>query len=150
MLLAPAGTVQGAQQKLDEVESELAELDEKYAEIVKAARRPAIIWLVLGNLFLVGHIGVFAYLTWWELSWDVMEPYSYHVGLFYSWIAWMYFFWTRGGNFELGSFKEYWTEKNKAKKIAQYNFDMERHQRLTQLVERYRRYLGAAPSIRDA
>ena len=49
----------------------------------------------------------FAYLTWWELSWDVMEPVAYFVSLTYSLIAYMYFLYTRGSYFEQKDFKEY-------------------------------------------
>lgn len=49
----------------------------------------------------------FAYLTWWELSWDVMEPIAYMVSLSYSLIAYMYFLYTRGSYFEQKDFKEY-------------------------------------------
>jgi hypothetical protein len=49
----------------------------------------------------------FAYLTWWELSWDVMEPVAYFVSLTYSLIAYMYFLITRGSYFEQKEFKEY-------------------------------------------
>jgi hypothetical protein len=48
----------------------------------------------------------FAYLTWWELSWDVMEPVAYMLSLFYSLIAYMYFLWTRS-YFEQKDFGDY-------------------------------------------
>lgn len=51
-------------------------------------------------------IVVFAYLTWWELSWDVMEPVAYFVSLTYSLVAYMYFLYTRS-YFEQKDFKEY-------------------------------------------
>lgn len=47
------------------------------------------------------------YLTWWELSWDVMEPVAYFVSLGYSLIAYMYFLYTRGSYFEQKDFAEY-------------------------------------------
>ena len=47
-----------------------------------------------------------AYLTWWELSWDVMEPIAYHLTLVYGAIAYLYFMATRGGLLEVGAFRE--------------------------------------------
>ena len=55
----------------------------------------------------------FAYLTFWELSWDVMEPIAYFVSVFYSLIAYIYFFVTRGSYFDYGPFRQYWTERAK-------------------------------------
>jgi histidinol phosphatase-like enzyme len=54
----------------------------------------------------VVQIVVFAYLTWWELSWDVMEPVAYFVSLTYSLVAYMYFLYTRS-YFEQKDFNEY-------------------------------------------
>lgn len=54
----------------------------------------------------------FAYLIWWELSWDVMEPIAYMVGLTYSFMAYLYFLGTKGKTqFDYGAFNEYWTEQ---------------------------------------
>lgn len=50
----------------------------------------------------------FTYLTWWELSWDVMEPVAYILSLSYSLLAYIYFLYTRGSYFEQKDFKEYW------------------------------------------
>lgn len=50
----------------------------------------------------------FAYLTWWELSWDVMEPVAYILSLSYSLLAYLYFLYTRGSYFEQKDFKQYW------------------------------------------
>lgn len=53
----------------------------------------------------------FTYLTWWELSWDVMEPYGYILSLSYSCLAYFYFLVTRGNNLDYGPFEEYWTQQ---------------------------------------
>lgn len=76
-----------------------------------------------------------------------MEPFSYHIGLFYSWVAWCYFMYTRGSIFDLGDFKTYWSERRKAAKIAELNFDVDRHRNLTRLAERYRRHIAAHQAI---
>lgn len=39
-----------------------------------------IVWT---SFMLVGlEAGIFARLTWWEYSWDIMEPFTYFVGCY--------------------------------------------------------------------
>eukprot|EP00658_Telonema_sp_P-2_P071147 TRINITY_DN60459_c0_g1_i3.p1 TRINITY_DN60459_c0_g1~~TRINITY_DN60459_c0_g1_i3.p1 ORF type:complete len:175 (-),score=39.40 TRINITY_DN60459_c0_g1_i3:294-818(-) len=66
---------------LEGVLAEWAPLDDKRNGIKQRKRRAAsrIVWTsVLG----VGcFLGTSVHLTWWVLSWDIMEPLTYHVGL---------------------------------------------------------------------
>jgi len=76
-----------------------------------------------------------------------MEPFSYHISLLYTWIGWLYFFFTRGrSEFELGSFKEYHTQRAKEARLAEAGFDVDRHEQLTRLRDRYKRSLAAHAS----
>jgi hypothetical protein len=56
-------------------------------------------------------LAAFYRLTYWELSWDVMEPVAYILSLAYSLMAYMYFLITRGSYLDYGPFQEYWTEQ---------------------------------------
>ncbi len=47
-----------------------------------------------------------AYLTWWELSWDVMEPIAYHLTLTYGFVGYMYYLVTRAGDLDYGPFEQ--------------------------------------------
>jgi len=65
--------------KLEELKLELAPYEKIKSEIAtKAERRTVILkWLGLGMMGL--QFGVLARLTWWEYSWDIMEPVTYFV-----------------------------------------------------------------------
>eukprot|EP00051_Salpingoeca_urceolata_P003524 m.58420 g.58420 ORF g.58420 m.58420 type:complete len:371 (+) comp12865_c0_seq1:415-1527(+) len=66
--------------RLSDVEAELASLEDKRRQCLdKAVRRSRL----QGYATLAGlctGLGFFARLTWWELSWDIMEPVTYFVG----------------------------------------------------------------------
>ena len=81
---------------LEHLQSELAPLEE--SKIVlddKAARRTNI--LVWGGLaYMAVQFGFLARLTWWEYSWDIMEPVTYFVTYGASIAMYAYFVLTRG------------------------------------------------------
>ena len=81
----------------------------------------------------------------WELSWDVMEPIAYILGLFYSIIAYAYFLVSRGQVFDLGPMKAFWTSKFKENRIKRLEFDSERHSFLLRLRDRYKRHISHLP-----
>lgn len=56
-------------------------------------------------------LAAFIYFIYWELSWDVMEPVGYLLGLAYSCAAYFYFLVTRGNMLDYGPFEEYWTQQ---------------------------------------
>jgi hypothetical protein len=94
-----------------EVEAELASMDAQYKSIQVSAKRWPRFWTTTGCVVLFGQLVGFVYLTWWELSWDVMEPVAYILGLTYSFAAYVYFLVTRGAYLDYGPFQEYWTEQ---------------------------------------
>ena len=53
----------------------------------------AVLWAGLGWMSL--QFGFFARLTWWEYSWDIMEPVTYFVGYGTSILIFTYFVLTR-------------------------------------------------------
>jgi len=64
-----------------EVAKQLAPLQEKQEQIELRSARSGkrVIW---GSVFSVaGFMAGSAHLTWWVVSWDIMEPVTYHVGL---------------------------------------------------------------------
>ena len=47
-------------------------------------------------LFFMGfQMGIVSRLTWWDLSWDIMEPYSYMLTLMNSVVCYLYYLVTR-------------------------------------------------------
>jgi hypothetical protein len=59
--------------KLGEIESKIEKIERKsrfYANVVSTG----------GLAILLGQFGLYAYLTWGVLSWDIMEPITYFTG----------------------------------------------------------------------
>eukprot|EP00878_Enallax_costatus_P004306 GHUV01004537.1.p1 GENE.GHUV01004537.1~~GHUV01004537.1.p1 ORF type:complete len:233 (+),score=69.67 GHUV01004537.1:1781-2479(+) len=132
-----------ARRNLAQVEHELDQMDLQHKQIRKNAKRLPRFFLWTGFVVLTFQLVAFTYLTWWELSWDVMEPYGYILSLAYSCLAYLYFLLTRGGSLEFGPFEEYWTQQQAEKKMTEKGFDVEKYQHLMRTRERYKRYLAS-------
>mmetsp|Transcript_31470 Transcript_31470/g.78969 ORF Transcript_31470/g.78969 Transcript_31470/m.78969 type:complete len:292 (-) Transcript_31470:128-1003(-) len=65
--------------ELEQLESKLCELDTVYRDIDRRAHKSAdrVIGLCTAGLLVQG--ACVARLTWWELSWDIMEPVTYMI-----------------------------------------------------------------------
>ncbi|KAK7076035.1 hypothetical protein SK128_009427, partial [Halocaridina rubra] len=65
--------------QIEDIKSQLAPLEKKRESLVTAAERRTTIlaWAGLGYMAL--QFGFLARLTWWEYSWDIMEPVTYFV-----------------------------------------------------------------------
>eukprot|EP00878_Enallax_costatus_P011600 GHUV01012108.1.p1 GENE.GHUV01012108.1~~GHUV01012108.1.p1 ORF type:complete len:263 (+),score=76.49 GHUV01012108.1:1672-2460(+) len=107
-----------ARRNLAQVEHELDQMDLQHKQIRKNAKRLPRFFLWTGFVVLTFQLVAFTYLTWWELSWDVMEPYGYILSLAYSCLAYLYFLLTRGGSLEFGPFEEYWTQQQAVGMVA--------------------------------
>ncbi|XP_018575583.1 calcium uniporter protein, mitochondrial, partial [Anoplophora glabripennis] len=65
--------------QLEQIQQELLPLEEKKNEIELIAHRRGN-WLSWAGLGLMSvQFGILARLTWWEYSWDIMEPVTYFV-----------------------------------------------------------------------
>lgn len=62
-------------------------------EIVANRRSNALAWVGLGLMSV--QFGILARLTWWEYSWDIMEPVTYFVTYGTAMAAYAYFVLTR-------------------------------------------------------
>lgn len=73
-------TATEAKARIEEISAELAPLEAQRAQIERQARlwRGFVAWS--GLVLMVAQLALFARLTYWELSWDVMEPVSYFTG----------------------------------------------------------------------
>ncbi|XP_050097972.1 calcium uniporter protein, mitochondrial [Anopheles aquasalis] len=81
--------------KLEELNEKLGPLELKKTELdQKAGRRTnALTWVGLGLMSV--QFGVLARLTWWEYSWDIMEPVTYFVTYGTAMAAYAYFVLTK-------------------------------------------------------
>lgn len=71
--LLPGGR-EDAEAKLHKVREELSQLEPLHRAAEKAAHRLTDRILAAGGCLLFVQLVAFIYLTWFELSWDVMEP----------------------------------------------------------------------------
>ena len=60
--------------EIEELQAELAPLEASRKQLAELAEKRSnnLIWLGLGMMSV--QFGVLARLTWWEYSWDIMEP----------------------------------------------------------------------------
>jgi len=126
--------------RVEELKKELRPLEMQKQRIEERAARWSTYVLWGGLSFLVVQFGVFLRLTFWELSWDVMEPVSYFVSLAYG-IAFYLYFLFADENFEFhhlrDRLKSYFRNQTETTK-----FDYERYERLARELARYQKYLA--------
>jgi hypothetical protein len=81
--------------ELERLEHELAPLEELHTEMAKKSqfRTSIAVWGGLGYMAL--QFGILARLTWWEYSWDIMEPVTYFIGYGTAMACYAYFVLTR-------------------------------------------------------
>lgn len=81
--------------RLHAVKEQLEPLEQKKQELMTLSRRRTTMlsWLGLGLMGV--QLGILARLTWWEYSWDIMEPISYFAGYATTMATYAYFVVTR-------------------------------------------------------
>lgn len=81
--------------ELEKLQSELAPLEDKREKlnIVACKRTKTLTWVGLGLMSV--QFGILARLTWWEYSWDIMEPVTYFVTYGTAMLAYAYFVLTK-------------------------------------------------------
>jgi len=65
--------------ELELLQKELKPLEQQRQELIEHAegRTSSLTWVGLGLMSV--QFGILARLTWWEYSWDIMEPVTYFV-----------------------------------------------------------------------
>jgi len=81
--------------ELEVLQKELQPLEQQRQEIIRHAeeRTTAVTWIGLGMMSV--QFGILARLTWWEYSWDIMEPVTYFVTYGTAIAGYAYFVLTR-------------------------------------------------------
>ncbi|CAD7697567.1 unnamed protein product [Ostreobium quekettii] len=130
------GNLDALREKIAPLRSELAGIDER-----------ADAWsnrIVVGGLaLLVLQFALFFRLTYWELSWDVMEPVGYFASLGMSILAYAYFLITRE-DFATQSLRERIRKHFVNKELKRKNIDVTRYQELLSSIHKFERYLVRA------
>lgn len=108
--------------QLLEMERQKAKIDSKANSLVRRELWVGLVYLVVQTAGLMR-------LTFWELSWDVMEPICFFVTSIYFMAAYTFFLRTsKEPSFE-GFYQSRFTTKQK-RLIRAHNFDMEKYDKL--------------------
>ncbi|XP_011312446.1 calcium uniporter protein, mitochondrial isoform X2 [Fopius arisanus] len=81
--------------ELEQVMLELEPLEAKKLELETTAERRANFHAFVGLMAMGVQVGILARLTWWEYSWDIMEPVTYFVTYATGMACYVYFIMTR-------------------------------------------------------
>jgi len=122
---------QGLVSELEVLQKELEPLEEQRSEILHHAeeRTSTITWLGLGLMSI--QFGILARLTWWEYSWDIMEPVTYFVTYGTAIAGYAYFVMTRQ-EFLYPDAKNRQRLLTFHKKAKKHRWDVERYNTLKQ------------------
>ncbi|VDM44860.1 unnamed protein product [Toxocara canis] len=137
-------------EKLEEVELELKPLEAMKARIDAECESHSerIMWAFFAAMGL--QTGIFARLTWWEYSWDIMEPVTYFATYATVIATYGYYLYTRQvssafllfiRNFEYPTMKSRCYTNYFYKKAQKYKFDVVRYNELQDLAEGIRKDL---------
>uniref|UniRef100_A0A915B6D1 Calcium uniporter protein n=2 Tax=Parascaris univalens TaxID=6257 RepID=A0A915B6D1_PARUN len=128
-------------EKLEEVELELKPLEAVKARIDAECESHSerIMWILFAAMGL--QTGVFARLTWWEYSWDIMEPVTYFATYATVISTYGYYLYTRQ-NFEYTTMKNRCFTNYFYKRAQKHGFDVVRYNELQDLAEGIRKDLS--------
>uniref|UniRef100_A0A4W6E938 Calcium uniporter protein n=1 Tax=Lates calcarifer TaxID=8187 RepID=A0A4W6E938_LATCA len=81
--------------RLEDLNSQLRPLEKMKEELSKKAERRTT-WVLWGGMaYMATQFGILARLTWWEYSWDIMEPVTYFITYGTAMAMYAYFVLTR-------------------------------------------------------
>ncbi|XP_074855605.1 calcium uniporter protein, mitochondrial isoform X2 [Carettochelys insculpta] len=81
--------------RLEDLKEQLAPLEKVRMEISRKAEKRTT-WVLWGGLaYMATQFGILARLTWWEYSWDIMEPVTYFITYGSAMAMYAYFVMTR-------------------------------------------------------
>lgn len=94
-------TEQQLVEELEKVQTELEPLEQQRQQLEKGVETRTNVFVWGGLAFMAVQFGFLARLTWWEYSWDIMEPVTYFVTYATSMACYAYFVLTRQVSFSL-------------------------------------------------
>ncbi|XP_031458813.1 calcium uniporter protein, mitochondrial isoform X3 [Phasianus colchicus] len=81
--------------RLEELKEQLAPLEKVRLELSRKAEKRTTLVLWGGLAYMATQFGILARLTWWEYSWDIMEPVTYFITYGSAMAMYAYFVMTR-------------------------------------------------------
>ncbi|VDK63533.1 unnamed protein product [Anisakis simplex] len=128
-------------EKLEEVEQELKPLEELKSKIDAECEKHSerVMWSFFVAMGL--QTGIFARLTWWEYSWDIMEPVTYFATYATVIATYGYYLYTRQ-EFEYSTMRNRCYTKYFYKVAEKYKFNVERYNELLDLTDGIRKDLS--------
>uniref|UniRef100_A0A667HFB5 Calcium uniporter protein n=1 Tax=Lynx canadensis TaxID=61383 RepID=A0A667HFB5_LYNCA len=82
-------------ERLEDLKQQLAPLEKVRIEISRKAEKRTTLVLWGGLAYMATQFGILARLTWWEYSWDIMEPVTYFITYGSAMAMYAYFVMTR-------------------------------------------------------
>lgn len=137
-------TAAEAQAKIREIEDRLKPMQQQFNKIERKARFRSNLVAYGGLGLLTAQFTLFARLTYWELSWDVMEPLSYFTGQATVIACYLYFLATRRDFTYSDHFKNV-VEQKRLKIMGQSKFDYDQYEKLCRDLERWKAYTRSLP-----
>eukprot|EP00735_Rhodelphis_limneticus_P007613 TRINITY_DN20193_c0_g1::TRINITY_DN20193_c0_g1_i1::g.30351::m.30351 TRINITY_DN20193_c0_g1::TRINITY_DN20193_c0_g1_i1::g.30351 ORF type:complete len:401 (+),score=100.60,sp/Q54LT0/MCU_DICDI/36.80/1e-22,DUF607/PF04678.8/1.9e-33,LRS4/PF10422.4/0.00066,OmpH/PF03938.9/1.1e+03,OmpH/PF03938.9/2.2,OmpH/PF03938.9/0.57,Lectin_N/PF03954.9/0.1,Lectin_N/PF03954.9/4.2,DUF3584/PF12128.3/0.1,RE_Alw26IDE/PF09665.5/0.15,HAUS6_N/PF14661.1/0.39,CENP-F_leu_zip/PF10473.4/0.34,CENP-F_leu_zip/PF10473.4/4.9e+02,DUF1664/PF len=131
------------QEKLKSLTAELEKLNKQQAIIDRAANRRANLIVWGGVLALTGNFALFARLTWWEFSWDIMEPVTFFWGFSLTLASVIYFGITKRDYTNEG-FRAGVLAARKSKLYKKYKFSTSRVEELNKMIDKCKSALTRA------
>ncbi|XP_017468936.1 PREDICTED: uncharacterized protein LOC108360945 isoform X2 [Rhagoletis zephyria] len=112
--------------KIENLKFEISPLEMEKQELTKLAERKTVIATWVGLSLMAVQFGVLARLTWWEYSWDIMEPVTYFVTYGTTMAIYAYYCLTKTEyNFESARDRLFLISIHK--KAKRKNFDIEKY-----------------------
>jgi len=93
------------------------------------AVRSANRWIFVSGAYMIGQAAVLARLTWWEFSWDIMEPITYFITFATGILGWIYFAVSKQ-EYTYQNLRDRMAAKKRSKLYASYGFNLERFNQL--------------------
>jgi len=115
--------------QLDALRLEIEPLEVELRWIEEKSERSAVWWMRGLFGYTIVHTWMIAYLTFWVLSWDIMEPITYLVNL-YTFVIAVYFFNSTSTDFTFDAMKDTLKAIKRRKLFLKKKFDEEEYDRL--------------------
>eukprot|EP01087_Luapelamoeba_hula_P023891 TRINITY_DN890_c0_g2_i1.p1 TRINITY_DN890_c0_g2~~TRINITY_DN890_c0_g2_i1.p1 ORF type:complete len:304 (-),score=70.20 TRINITY_DN890_c0_g2_i1:64-975(-) len=134
--------ISNKEQALSQLDLEIAQLEQKKTELSVKAHKRADRLLTIGAIFLALQGFAVARLTWWELSWDIMEPVTYMLTFTAVLGGYVYFKFTNT-DYTYEALRERLANKRLTKLMTKEGFDFAKLEDLKAQAQRIKQEIAA-------